>query len=400
MLRIEAKIIGLVSSAHFFSHFYLLLIPPLFPVLRDYFHIGFTELGLALTAYSIATALSQIPAGYIVDRYGARRLLIAGLMLESATIIGIGLSESFSAFVLLLIVAGLANSVYHPADYSILSRAVDKSRMGRAFSMHTFAGYLGEAVAPLTVLSLMVWMDWHLALITCGIFGAITAAVLAGNSAMLDEINSAAVEQGREQEGKTGVRLLISLPILLGLLFFVGISLTSRGVTGFGVSALTEIYNTSLTNAGVLLSTYLFAMPVGVLVGGWVADRTNKHGTLAAVCFVIIAVTMFMVAAFTLPITLNGMLFAVAGLFSGMVAPSRDMLIRSLTPIGETGKVFGFVSTGYNIGGIAGPPLFGFLLDHYAPQSLFLVVGVAALMTMATVLFASSQRSRVAAATT
>jgi len=397
MSRTETKIIGLVSTGHFFSHFYLLLLPPLFPVLREHFGVGFTELGFALTSYSIATALTQVPSGYIVDRYGARRLLIAGLLLESAVIAGIGLFTTFGAFIVLLVFAGIANSVYHPADYSILSRVVDKSRMGRAFSMHTFAGYLGEAVAPATILTLMIWLDWRMAMVVCGITGGIVAVVIAFNSALLDEAPPA--QSGREvHPEKTGLRLLISLPIVMGLLFFVGIAVTGRGITGFGVSALTELHAVSLANAGVLLSCYLFAMPAGVLAGGWVADRTSHHGGFAAMCFVVVGLVMFTVAAFSMPLQVTGALFAAAGLFSGMVAPSRDMLIRSVTPPGQTGKVFGFVSTGYNIGGILGPPMFGYLLDHYRPQSLFWVVGVAALMTMMTVLFASGRQMRPALA--
>jgi sugar phosphate permease len=103
---------------------------------------------------------------------------------------------------------------------------------------------------------------------------------------------------------------------------------------------------------------------------------------------------MFAVAALPLALVLIGILFVVAGLFSGMVAPSRDMLIRAITPPGETGKVFAFVSTGYNIGGILGPPLFGYVLDHYAPGSLFWVVGMAALLTMLTVMFTAGRQVR------
>ena len=398
-MRLQNKIIGLVSTGHFFSHFYLLLLPPLFPVLREQFGVGFTELGLALTTFSIATALTQVPSGYIVDRYGARRLLTAGLLLESAVIAGIGLFTTFSAFIVLLAIAGVANSVYHPANYSILTSAVDKSRMGRAFSIHTFSGYLGEAVAPATVLTLMLWLDWHIAMVVCGIGGGIVAVIMAFNSALLDEVSPARKDQ-REHFVHGGFRLLISLPLLMGLLFFIGIALTGRGITGFGVSALTELHNVSLASAGVLLSCYLFAMPIGVLVGGWAADHTSRHGRFAAMCFIVVAVSMFAVAAVPMPLLATGMMFGAAGLFSGMVAPSRDMLIRSITPPGEAGKVFGFVSTGYNIGGILGPPLFGYLLDHYTPRSLFWVVAVAALMTMMTVLFASGRQLRPALADT
>ena len=398
MTRLETKVVGLVSTGHFFSHFYMLLLPPLFPILREHYGVGFTELGFALTTYSIATALTQVPAGFIVDRYGARRLLIAGLLLEAVVIAGIGFFTTFGAFLVLLALAGIANSVYHPADYSILTRAVDGSRMGRAFSIHTFAGYLGEAVAPATILGLMVWLDWRMAIVLCGVGGGVVAVVLAVNSALLDDVASPATTHP-EHSGKAGLRLLISLPVVMGLLFFVGISLTGRGISGFSVSALTELSTISLASAGVLLSCYLFAMPVGVLIGGWVADQTTRHGRFAAMCFVAVAMVMFVIAAFQPTFVVTGLLFIIAGLFSGMVAPSRDMLIRSVTPPGEVGKVFGFVSTGYNIGGILGPPMFGYLLDHYAPQSLFWVVGIAALMTMGTVLFASRRQTRLATAT-
>jgi len=393
MPRAESKIIGLVSTGHFLSHFYLLLLPPLFPLLREHFGVGFTELGFSLTAYSIATALTQIPAGFIVDRHGARRLLIAGLLLESIAIAGIGLFDTFTAFISMLVIAGVANSVYHPADYSILNRAVHMSRMGRAFSIHTFAGYLGEAVAPVTMLALMIWVDWRLALILCGAGGGIVALFMAFNSALLD----APMAQGEgvaQAPGAVGLRLLMSLPVVMGLLFFVGISITGRGISGFGISALTEFPSVSLSLAGALLSCYLFAMPVGVLIGGWVADRTRRHGLMAAGCFTVVAAAMFAVAALPMPHVFIGILLVVSGLFSGMVAPSRDMLIRAITPPTETGKVFAFVSTGYNIGGILGPPLFGYVLDHFAPRSLFWVVGMAALMTMLPVMFAAWWRPR------
>lgn len=393
MSRTEARIIGLVSTGHFFSHFYLLLLPPLFPMLREHFGVSFTELGFALTAYSVATACTQVPSGYIVDRYGARRLLIAGLVLESVAIAGIGLFSSLSAFIALLILAGVANSVYHPADYSILNRSIDGSRMGRAFSIHTFAGYAGEAVAPVTMLVLMTLMDWQLALILCGICGGAAALLMALNSGILDTPPRAGPSRSAGT-GTAGIGLLFSLPVVMGLLFFVGISMTNRGIAGFGISALTELNTVSLSVAGVLVSCYLFAMPVGVLIGGWLADRTSRHAHIAAACFVVVGLTMFGVAVFPMALAFNASMFVIAGLFSGMVAPSRDMLIRAITPPGETGKVFAFVSTGYNIGGILGPPLFGYVLDQHAPGSLFWVVGLAALMTMMTVMFAGGRQVR------
>jgi len=384
----NAKVITLISSGHFLSHFYMLLLPPLFPVLRDVYGVGFTELGLAITAFSLTTGFTQAPIGFLVDRYGARGILIAGVALESVVIALIGVFPVYAALVALLILAGLANAVYHPADYAIMNASVAKERMGRAFSIHTFAGYLGAALAPVTMLTLMNWTDWRTALVICGAGGGVIAVIMALNSEVLLDATSLRDEAGGEEgvPHHSGWRLLFSLPILMGLLFFTGISMAGHGISDFSVSVLHLVYDAPLVEAGVVLSAYLFASPIGVLLGGWVADRTQYHDRFAAACFVVISVMMFTVAATDLTIQAVAVLFAVAGLANGLVAPSRDMMIRSVTPPGEMGKVFGFVSVGYNIGGVVAPVMFGYLLDHADPGLLFWIVGAISLGTVATVL--------------
>jgi FSR family fosmidomycin resistance protein-like MFS transporter len=391
----NAKVIALISSGHFLSHFYILLLPPLFPVLRDVYGVGFTELGLAITAFSLATGFTQAPVGFLVDRYGARGILIAGVALESVAIALIGVFPVYAALVALLALAGLANAVYHPANYAIMNASVAKERMGRAFSIHTFAGYLGAALAPVTMLTLMKWTDWQTALVICGGFGAAVAVFMALNSTVLLDATSMR-DDTSEHSGKphhSGLRLLFSLPILMGLLFFTGISMAGHGISDFSVSVLHLAYDAPLVGAGVVLSAYLFASPIGVLLGGWVADRTPHHDRFAAFCFVVIAVMIFTVAAVELSLTAIAVLFAIAGLANGLVAPSRDMMIRSVTPPGEMGKVFGFVSIGYNIGGVVAPVMFGYILDHADPGLVFWVVGAISLATVVTVL-ATGRRAR------
>ncbi len=384
----NAKVIALISTGHFFSHFYMLLLPPLFPILRDVYGVGFTELGLALTAFSLSTGFTQAPVGFLVDRYGARGILIAGMMLESVAIALIAVFPVYSALVALLVLAGLANAVYHPADYAIMNASVAKERMGRAFSIHTFAGYLGAALAPVTMIALMSWFDWRTALIICGVSGGAVAVVMALNSHVLLNVPTLRQDAG-EHQGRprpSGLRLLFSGPILMGLLFFTGISMAGHGINNFSVSVLHLIYDAPLVEASVVLSAYLFAAPIGVLLGGWVADRTVHHDRFAAACFVVIAAMIFTVAAVELPLQAIAVLFAVAGLANGLVAPSRDMMIRSVTPPGEMGKVFGFVSVGYNIGGVVAPVMFGYLLDNADPGLFFWLVGAISLSTVATVL--------------
>ena len=395
--RRTARVVGLVSTAHFFSHFYMLLLPPLFPMLREVYGVGFTELGFAITAYSLTTGLTQAPVGFLVDRYGARAILVAGLAMKSLAFTLIGVFPAYGALIALMVVAGLGNAVFHPADYSILNASVEPERMGRAFSIHTFAGLLGNAVAPITMIFLISITDWRNALILCGLAGGVVAMVIMANSGVLVGARPSSGKQS-DADGaalKSGFRLLFSLPILTGVLFFVGISVTGHGINTFSVSTLTVMYEAPLTEVGFVLTAYLFAAPCGVLLGGWIADRVQRHDVVAAACFVVIAAAIFSVAALSMTLPTIAVLFAIAGLFAGVVSPSRDMMIRAVTPPGEMGKVFGFVSTGFNIGGIIAPLVFGYILDHAAPSYVFWTAGAVALATVCTVLYTGRQGRRV-----
>lgn len=385
------KVVGLVSAGHFFSHVYMLLLPPLFPVLREVYGVGFTELGFTLAVFSVTTGLTQAPMGFLVDRYGARSILIAGLMLESVAFGLIGFFPHYGALLALMVVAGLANAVYHPADYAILSASVAKDRMGRAFSIHTFAGYLGAAVAPVTVLFLADLTDWRTAIVICALTGGAVGIAIARNSDVLFDATNTRRQQfaSTQQHVRSGLDLLFSAPILMGLLFFAGLSVASRGMSDFGVSALHLMYDAPLTETAAVLSAYLFLSPAGVLIGGWIADRTTRHELITVLCLMLIGAAIFVVAATKLPLQNVAVVLAVAGLFNGIVAPSRDMLIRAVTPPSEMGKVFGFVSTGYNIGGIVAPVMFGYLLDNAEANLLFWVVGLVSLLTILTVVLRS-----------
>jgi MFS family permease len=392
------RVIALVGIAHFMSHFYMLVLPPLFPLMRESFGVGYTELGLTVTVFSLATGLTQAPVGFLVDRYGPRAMLIGGLAIEGAAFALIGAWPSFGALVALMGAAGLANAVYHPADYTILNATVPSERMGRAFSLHTFAGYLGNAVAPVVVLSLAALAGWRLALVAAGVIGIALAGLLLANAAHLDGPGRAGRESrggaggGKGDGSPRGMALLLSAPVLMGLLFFVGISVTGRGISNFGVAVLTETHAISIATAGVVLSVYLFASPLGVLVGGWIADRIERHARFAGACFVVSAAAVGLLAITDPPLPVVAVLFGFAGFAWGAVAPSRDLLVRSMAPPGEMGKVFGFVSTGFNIGGVVAPPMFGYVLDHADPRALYTITALVSLLTVATVLETGRRR--------
>ena len=398
--RGSARAVAVVSSAHFTSHFYLLLLPPLFPLLRDVYGVGYTELGFALSVFSIVTGCTQVPVGFAVDRFGARRILAAGLLLEGIAFVLIGLAPLYGALVALMALAGLANAVYHPADYSLLNASVNPRRMGRAFSFHTAAGMLGNAVAPVTMVFLMTFMDWRAALTLCGGVGIAVGLMVIFNGRVLKErpgagAGAGAAAAGAPGAGATGIRLLMTAPILLGTLFFFGMSVSGYGIQSFSVSALHILHEAPIAEATTVLTAYLFASPVGVLAGGWVADRIRRrHDAFAATCIVMVALCIGAVAALQPPLALVAAFFVVAGFFSGMVAPSRDMLIRSMTPPSEIAKVFGFVSTGFNLGGVVAPVMFGFLLDRSEPGIVFWTVALVSLATVFTVLTTGKARRR------
>lgn len=388
--RRGARVLGLIAADHFFSHFYYLVLPPLFPLLTEIYGVGYTELGIGLMAMSLGNTLTAAPVGVLVDRYGARTLLIGGLALAGLCYILIPLFPTYGALVTFMTLIGVANSVFHPANYVILDAIIPNAKVGRAFSVHSFGGYLGTAAAPATVVFLEVHSNWQTALVVSGTAGVIMAGVLLACAHHLPDVHQTSRRHGEESaERRPGaMQVLFSAPVLLGLMFFAVLAFAEIGISDFGVSSIHLIYTVPLTSATIALSAFLFAAPVGVLLGGWLADAFRRHDIVAAVCMTVFAVCLAASALLNPTWAVLIVLFAVAGLASGLVAPSRDLMIRSVTPPGDMGKVFGFVSAGFNLGGLLAPPFFGYLLDHSDPRIVFTLAAIfgvfAALVALAT----------------
>lgn len=386
--RRDVKVMTLITVGHFLSHFYILILPPLFPILTGVYGVGYTELGLALGLLNLVTAVTQAPVGFLVDRFGARGILIGGLVLFALATLLIGVVPSYRALILFMVLAGLGNAVFHPADYAILAGSIGLARMGRAYSIHSFGGYFGFAAAPPVVVFLTGLVGWQWALILCGLAGIAVALVLFLNSAVLvdDRVRQPAAASRTAPAAPRG--LLLSWPVMLSFLFFILLALGQTGLSGFSVAAIKELYQATLEQANWPLTAFLAVSAVGVLCGGFLADRSHRHDLMTAGYLGLLALALLPVALWPLPLWAITLHMAAAGFFSGAIAPSRDIMIRQMTPPGASGRVFGFVTTGFNVGGLIAPFLFGPLVDRHLPIMVFWAAAGIALATGAMALVA------------
>jgi MFS family permease len=355
-----------ISVAHWVSHFHLFVLPMLFPYLKAQLGVGYIELGFALTVFGVVSGLTQAPIGYLADHIGARKVLLIGLTLGGLALILLGLHLSYTSLIMCAALLGLANSVYHPCDYAILSAHMDVRRMGRAFSIHTFAGFLGGAVAPAIMAALVATIGGLGALIVAGAVGPAAALLL-----IVVGIPDASSADRRADGGSTAKQGIMTPTIIMLTLFFMLLGLSNAGIGNFGVVALMTGYGVTFSAANIALSAFLGASAAGVLAGGYLADRTTRHGQVAAACFGINAIIMLAIATTGLPSMVLTVALGTAGFLGGVIAPSRDMLVRNAAPPGAAGRAFGIVSTGFNFSGILSPLLFGWIMDQNMPHWVF-----------------------------
>jgi MFS transporter, FSR family, fosmidomycin resistance protein len=395
----ELRVVAPICAAHFISHYYMIMLAPLFAFVRADYGVSYTDLALALTAFNVVSAALQTPVGFLVDRVGARVVLIAGVVVGASAFAVAGLVHSFVVFIAMYAVAGLGNTVYHPADYSLLSRT-PPGRIGQVFSFHTFSGILGGAVAPVTLLAMQSHFGWRGAYVGAALLGLCALVpLLIQQSAPGDQLSekrrSATPADGATamKGGEHGWKLLLSAPILLNLFYFILTSVMG-GLNSFLVVALGALYGTPDTVANGALTALLLMNALGVLIGGALAVRTKRHATVAALGLACAGVSTALVGFAGGYVFALIILTSLSGLFVGITSPSRDMLVRAVTPLGAYGRVFGFVSSGFNIGAMIAPTIYGMMMDHGAPRALFLFSAACSILCIGTVIFGFSGREQ------
>ena len=411
-LRQDARTIGLVGLAHGTSHFFHLLLPPLFPFFIRDFGFSYAELGLLVTTFFVISGIGQALSGFVVDRIGARPVLFAALSCFALAGAAVSLAADYSGLMLAAALAGLGNCPFHPANFTILNRRVSAARLGHAFSTHGLSGNLGWAAAPLFLTGLTAAFDsWRVAAACASVLALCVMAILWWQrDAINDRLGEWAPPPSATATGAgtgTGTTPLapehpiafLRLPsVWMCFSFFFWSTCALSAIQGFASPALQQIAGLPLAVTSLVVSGYMLFGAAGIVVGGFLATRGDRLEVIISACLLASAALLVLVGSGLIPGVAAVVLTAVAGFGTGLAGPSRDMLIKQAAPPGATGRVYGMVYSGLDLGFALAAPVFGALLDRGLPSAVFygsaltLTLGVAS----AAVVGVGIQRQRAA----
>ena len=370
---------GLVGLAHCVSHFSQLLLPPLFPWLKDAFHVSYAELGVLLTVFFVVSCAVQAVSGFIVDRLGPRPILFGGIALLAIAAFGFAVSTSYAMLACFAVVAGIGNGVFHPVDYTLLNRKVHASRLGHAFSVHGITGSLGWALAPALLVPIALASTWRIALATAGALALVVLVVLILNRGRLTiEMTSAAPPKAAPARARAGQSFgFLAIPAVwmcFGFFFLYAVVLS--GIQTFAPEAARLLHAVPPRWAALCLTFYMVASAGGMVLGGFLAADPSRCERIVAAGFSIAAVFALTIGFAPLAPMAVPVLFALMGLAAGVAGPSRDLIVKRAAPENATGRVYGVVYSGLDIGQAVAPLAFGPLMDLHRPADVWLGIAI------------------------
>lgn len=374
--RHDARVIGVIGLCHFFSHFYQFVLPPLSILIYQSEGYSLESLAILVSVFYGASFTLQLPVGFFVDRFGARNILMAAVVVLATCTLLYGVFTSYPALVVLTIFAGAANSVFHPADYSILNASVKSERLGRAFSVHNFSGFLGYGLAPVLVAWFGSLWGWQIAAIVTGGVGLFFVFFVFAFSGDFQDSSHARRKQESSNSLSQDLRSLMQAPLLLCMLFFALLAAGQLGAQWFADDVYNIGYGIPVIQGNSFVSAFVVGIAAGIILGGIAADRSAHHLRWASLGFIgcgLATIAMGLVPPESLIIF---PLFAVTGLLFGFGFASRDLLVRSLAPAGASGAVYGFVFSGLDIGSMIIPLVYGYFLGVGMEFYVFYLGGV------------------------
>jgi MFS transporter, FSR family, fosmidomycin resistance protein len=376
VFRRDAQVIGLVGLAHATSHFFHLILAPLFPWLKSAFNLSYAQLGLLMTVFFVVSGVGQALAGFVVDRHGALKVLLGGIALLAIAALGLALSPSYAALMFFSGVAGLGNSIFHPSDFTILNKRVSHPRLAHAFSFHGIAGAIGWAVAPPFLAGVAAIANWRVALCGAAILALTVLIALIVNRNSLGTKELADALAPSHKQSAAGSLAFMALPgVWMCFAFFTTTAFALGGIQSFTPAALMESYSVPLTLATLCVTAYMLSSAMGTLAGGFVATRVAQHEKIIAMAFISAAALALLVATGNVPQASLVPLFALIGFGSGIAGPSRDLLVRAASPRNATGRVYGVVYSGLDVGVALAPLAYGAMMDKHHPLWIFAIIG-------------------------
>jgi MFS family permease len=388
-LRQDARTIGLIGVAHGTSHFFHMLLPPLFPLFIRDFGLNYSELGLLVSTFFVISGVGQALAGFVVDRFGARPVLFAALACFALAALAAASANGYAGLLLAAMLAGLGNSPFHPVDFTILNKRVSQPRLGHAFSVHGISGNLGWAAAPVFMAGLTAATgSWRMAAAGAAVWAVLVIALLWSEREAIDDTAGRWAHEMGDKDSAATLRAehpmaFLKLPsVWLCFSFFFWSTCALSAMQSFASPALQKMFGLPLSITAFVVTGYMLCGAAGMLAGGFLAARAERLEQLIGVCLLGAAALLCVVATGLLPGLVAAAVAAVAGFGTGLAGPSRDMLIKRAAPPGATGRVYGTVYSGLDLGFALAAPIFGALLDHGAPSAVFygaaltLVMGV------------------------
>ncbi|BDT74813.1 MFS transporter [Polynucleobacter sp. KF022] len=389
----DVRVIGLISLAHGSSHFFHLVLPPMFPWLKDAFALSYAELGLLMSVFFVVSCIAQAASGFLVDRIGARPVLFSGISLLILAALVYSQSNGYAMLILGAVIAGCGNGIFHPVDYTLINHKVSPPNLPYAYSMHGVTGYLGWAAAPAFMVAIAQFSDWRIAFLSAALLEACILAVLWVNrSYLLDNVKERHDDtQASNQAANPGVAqesafafLKLTAVWLCWIFFFFSMASTSS-LQSFAPSALFSIYQVPLDVGSYYITLLALGSAGGVLFGGYLAAKLKAPERIVTSCLSVTIVMCLLLGTGFIPVGLIPILFFGLGFGYGVVAPSRDLLVKTVTPKGVAGRVYGIVYSGIDLGAAVGPFIFGFFMDAGLPKALFLGIVAFQLMIIPTV---------------
>ena len=388
----DVRVVGLISLAHGSSHFFHLILPPMFPWLKAEFGFNYAELGLLMTIFFVVSCIVQAASGFLVDRIGARPVLFAGVGLLALAALTYSQSNGYAMLVLGAVIAGCGNGVFHPVDYTLINHKISPPNLPYAYSIHGVTGYIGWAAAPAFMVAVASIADWRIAFLSAAVLEALILLTLwISRARLVDDVHARREESqaSHAQSNPGGAPMstfgFLKLPVvwLCWIFFFFSMAATT-GLQSFAPTALFKIYEIAVSSGNYYLTLMSMGGAGGMLLGGYLATKLKVPERIITICFTVNIVMGVLLATGLVPTELIVIAFIVIGLGLGIAAPSRDLMIRSATPSGSSGRVYGIVYSGIDLGAALSPLVFGIFLDVGLPKLLFIGVALLQLMIILT----------------